>query len=78
VLDAIDSSVDMVNDGIVLLQENTPHVKTFSKLQAVRVRNARINRFITVAQGTAAAPLLPTQVVRLPCCASNSSHGPAL
>jgi hypothetical protein len=29
----------MVNDGIVLLQENTPHVKTFSKLQATRVSN---------------------------------------
>jgi hypothetical protein len=39
VLDAIDSSVDMVNDGIVLLQENTPHVKTFGKLQAIRVRD---------------------------------------
>ncbi|KAF6255218.1 hypothetical protein COO60DRAFT_237950 [Scenedesmus sp. NREL 46B-D3] len=36
VLDAIDSSVDMVNDGIVLLQENTPHVKTFGQLQAIR------------------------------------------
>lgn len=36
VLDAIDSSADMVNDGIMLLQENVPHVKTFAKLQATR------------------------------------------
>lgn len=36
-LDAIDSSVDLVNDGIVLLQEQAPHAKTFKKLTSIKV-----------------------------------------
>eukprot|EP00878_Enallax_costatus_P020352 GHUV01021506.1.p1 GENE.GHUV01021506.1~~GHUV01021506.1.p1 ORF type:complete len:850 (+),score=172.67 GHUV01021506.1:211-2760(+) len=35
-LDAIDSSVDLVNDGITLLQEQLPHVKTYKKLSSMR------------------------------------------
>lgn len=43
ILDAIDSSVDMINDGIILLQEAAPNPKLFPKLQKLRVR---INRLL--------------------------------
>lgn len=38
ILDAIDSSVDMINDGIIMLQEAAPNPKLFPKLQSMRVR----------------------------------------
>jgi hypothetical protein len=38
ILDAIDSSVDMINDGIILLQQAAPNPKLFPNLQKMRVR----------------------------------------
>jgi len=38
ILDAIDSSVDMINDGIIMLQEAAPNPKLFPKLQSMKVR----------------------------------------
>ena len=38
ILDAIDSSVDMINDGIIMLQEARPNPKIFPKLQRLKVR----------------------------------------
>lgn len=37
ILDAIDSSVDMINDGIIMLQEAAPNPKLFPQLQKLRV-----------------------------------------
>jgi hypothetical protein len=37
ILDAIDSSVDMINDGIILLQGAAPNPKLFPQLQRMRV-----------------------------------------
>lgn len=62
ILDAIDSSVDMVNDGIILLQEAAPNPKLFPKLQKLRVSNCVSCCYRQTRLACAACCLLPAVV----------------